>query len=186
MSVSQYRNDFAGPMKTLRIIILAMVMGVFMFGAVAVFVRVGASNDASVAGDGIPILTYIALAFGAMSVLMRLVVPGVIVSASRRKIAGGDFDRSGTCGGVASSRPAADTADAGKLMTVYVLRTIIAGAILEGACLLAIVAHFVDGSIATIVVAGVLAVGILALLPTWTAVEQWLDDQMRLLREERG
>jgi hypothetical protein len=75
--------------------------------------------------------------------------------------------------------------DAGKLSIVYMTRTIVAAALLEGAALMAIVAYMLEGSTVALGLAVALVAGILLHFPTASRVAGRIETKMRRVEEER-
>ena len=166
--------------RTMQIIVGAMVAGCVMFLVIVLVIPGGAG----IALDT-PLLTYIALAFAAAAVVARLVVPGIVVAQARRKILSGDWKvaaRAPTAGSTAST---GQDDDASKLAQVFMVRTIVAAAILEGAIFLSLIVCLLQRSTLTLGLAVVLLAALAAHFPTRAGVDRWLADQMRLLDEER-
>jgi hypothetical protein len=65
------------------------------------------------------------------------------------------------------------------------VKTIFAAAVLEGAAILLLIAHLVEDSPLSLGVAIVLIVVLAAHFPTESRVDGWIEDQTRLLDEER-
>jgi len=101
------------------------------------------------------VLTYLAIAFALTAVLVRLFVPGMIVARARRQIAQGAWQvplrdqpqsrYSQTMQGQ-SARFIEQTGDAGQLSVVFQTRTIVAGALLEGAAFFALISYLLGRS----------------------------------------
>jgi hypothetical protein len=167
--------------RTLQIIVAALTLGCVVFLTVALAVVGGPSSSSDP-----PIVTYIASAIAASLVLARIVVPPVLVAQARRQI------RQGTSRGSAGNLPAVVTdstkqaADAGKLVQVFLTRTVIAAAILEGGVFLLLVSYLVERSPASLGLAVILIVALAAHFPTVAGCSAWIQEQARLLDEERA
>lgn len=163
-------NSPAGFTRTLQIIVAAMVAGCSLFlTIVLVIVFSGPSKSPDV-----PIITYIAVAFAAGAVAMHLIIPGIVVAQGRRKI----------LAETSSTTPATQD-DTSKFSQLLITKTIIAAAILEGAALFSLIAHIVERSPLSLGAAIVLIVMLAAHFPTQSRVGRWIDDQTRLISEER-
>jgi uncharacterized membrane protein len=77
------------------------------------------------------------------------------------------------------------TGDAGRLMIVYMTTTIMAGAILEGAVFLLLVAYMVEQQVVSLAVAVAILAALAAHVPWQSRVFAWIDGQLRRLDEER-
>jgi hypothetical protein len=175
-------NGMSSPVvlvRTLQIIVAALVVGCSIFLAIVFVIAAGSSKVPDP-----PLFTYIALAFAAGAVGARLIIPRIFAAQARRKIL------AGTWGVVGGNSPASDTGpaehdDASKLAQVLMARTILAAAILEGAAFLLLIAHLVEHSPLSLAAAIVLIVVLAAHVPTQSRVDRWIEDQTRLLNEER-
>ena len=171
----------AGLVRTLQIIVAAMVAGCCAFMAVLLVV-VGVPGNPPRTSD----VAYVMLAVAAAMVLARVIVPRIVVAQARRKI------REGTWTAPKSNLPAAfgDTvwqnSDAGKLAIVLMTQTIVAAAILEGATFLLLVTYLIEHSPLCLGLAVVLLVALAAHFPTVSSCSTWIDEQLRLLDEERA
>jgi hypothetical protein len=165
----------------MQIIVAALTAGCIAFLVVATVV-------AGVPGDSPerPFLTYVMLAIAATMVLARLIVPRNVVAQARRKI------RSGTWPAAQGNRPktfgdsAWQESDAGKLTVVLIMRTVIAAGILEGATFMLLIAYMVERSPLSLALAALLIVALAAHFPTVSSCSAWVDEQLRLLNEERA
>jgi hypothetical protein len=133
-------------------------------------------------------LTYVALAFLAAAIVARCVVPGVIVRAGRRNIARGAFPLSDARGAAQeSSRTALERmGDAGKLLTLFQTKTILGAALFEGVAFFMLIAYMVERCTPILAVAIGLILAIAAHMPTRSGVVHWIEDQLRLVDEERS
>jgi len=75
--------------------------------------------------------------------------------------------------------------DLARLWYVYMTKTIIGAALLEGAAFFAIIGYMLDNSPVELVCAVVLIVGTAAHFPTVDRVCRWIESQMRLIDEQR-
>ena len=185
MSERPWQNDVGRQVRALRIIVAALVGGVLLFFLV---VLVSSPFAAGKAEAERPVITWIALAFAGLSVVLRLVVPGAVVSSARRKILRGEYDPARRASG--DRRQQLDaffqrTGDAGRLMIVYMSTTILAAAILEWAAFFLLVAYMVERHIPGLVVAVALALAIAAHMPSRARVFAWIEGQLRRLDEAR-
>jgi hypothetical protein len=81
--------------------------------------------------------------------------------------------------------PAPET-DAGRLAAVYLSKTIVGAAVLEGVSFLALWAYMLERHSATLVAAGVLLGGLLCCFPTTGGLSDWIEQQLRRMEEERS
>jgi hypothetical protein len=173
-------NSPFGLVRTLQIIVAALIVGCGMFMAIVLVV---AGSSSKVADP--PVITYIALAMAAGAVAARLIIPGIIVAQARRRILS---DAQITAQGQPPARKTRSTEqnnDTSKLIQMFLVKTIVAAAILEGAAFFSLIAHLVEHSPLSLYAAIVLIVALAAHFPTQARVDGWIDDQTRLLDEER-
>ena len=171
-------NAPVGLVRTMQIIVAALTVGCLCFLVVALVV-VGGPQEPS----EMPVVTYLFSAITVCLVLARFIVPGIFVAQARRKI------RQGTWTSPVQHVEAdwaKQNSDIGKLTQVLVSRTIMAAAILEGAAFMLLTAYFVEQSSLSLVLAVLLIVALAAQIPTRSRIEGWLQEQMRLLDEERA
>jgi hypothetical protein len=135
----------------MQIIAIALVMGVVVFGLVAVFM-LGALEQPA----GGFIVSLIAAVFASGAFVMHLVVPNMMAPSPR-----GDV-------------PAADELTC---YQQYQARTIIGLAILEGAAFFNIIATIVEHNWWSLAIAGCLVFWMLAMFPTRTRVKHWVEAQ---------
>lgn len=138
--------------KILRIITLALVSGVVIFGLIAVFVM-DALNPAQPAGSTMQ--SSIGGLFAILAFVLHLLVPNLL---ARQMLA----NRSG---------------DLNSLLDAYQTKTIVALAILEGAAFLNIVACILEHQWWSLAVAGGLVFWMLARFPSRGMIEQWIEPQ---------
>ncbi len=132
--------------------------------------------------DRQPIITYVALAYGLAAFVAGPLLSTVIATSSRRKLAAGQVRPD-------APAPAPAAAVAGRGLTegltgIFVVKTIIAAAVYEGAALFLCVAYMLDCNILSAILAALLAVGILMQIPTRDRAQRWLDDQRRQVEQD--
>jgi hypothetical protein len=155
----------AAHLRTLRIIVGALLAGAATFAGIAIFLRAQGHMPPP---PGVPIVSYVALGFGAIDLIARAVVPSAVVAGMRKGWA------------IAPEVPL------GNWLGLYVTRTIIGAALLEGATFMFLISYLLEGA-PWALAAGVVFWGLLALLqfPTRDGVERWVDAQREALQQER-
>ena len=180
--------ELAKPIRTLQIIVGAMILGVIALLAIALTIGPQIAPPAGHV-DGqpprTPVISYGAVACGAVLLVASLVVPQVVAGAGRRKIAAGTW-QPGQGGPMFSDEFFERTGDAGRLYGVLLVSTIIGAAILEGGGLLAGVAYLVEGQLLALGVAVVLLFALVLRFPTRARVEQWIDEKLELVQQDRS
>jgi hypothetical protein len=176
MFKSDWREELPAKVRVLQIIIVALFFGCCSFLIISI---IAGNNNNAIAQ---PMLIYIALAFIATMVVPWIVLPGIIVAQGRKKIR--------SEGWAAGPSAAADVGEiqnrkAGALFMLYQTKTIIRGAMLEGPAMFLIVINIIQRSPIALIIAGLLMVLLLGLMPTAGRVTIWIEDQLKLLDEER-
>jgi hypothetical protein len=161
-------------LRTMRIIVIALAMGVLAFLVVAVVIR--QQNPNQPVPDP-PIITITALGFAGLQLILQAVIPGLIATGLRRQLAAGKWPRPGIL-----SVPADDVV---KLCALYQTRLIIGAAIAEGAAFFLLIAYLLEGQLVALAGAAVMLALVLVRFPTRSGLEGWLSDQQEQLRQER-
>ena len=142
--------------RALQIITGSLVMGVLLLAAIAV-VGLGVLAPPP---QGL-ILSGIGVVFAVAAFVMHLVVPAII------------------------ARQQARSAEGDALHGIYQQKTIVGLAILEGAAFFNLVALIVEHNWWSLAIAGGLVFWMLAMFPTKTSVDQWVETQ-QMLKETAG
>lgn len=175
-------NRLKPAVRVLRIIVGAMSLGILGFACVVVTVRMARAPEP---GEMQKLLTPLAIGAALVAVVASRVVPALVVNRSRRQIAAGKFTQSQNTSPDGPLADVAELGDTGKLFSVYQTHTIVAAALLEGAAFLNLVATMLSGSVVTLAVAIMLAMLILAMFPSAQRVAGWIDEQRRLIDDEK-
>ncbi len=173
-SVSEHQNsgDFQslGPefnqrLRVMRIIAVALMMGVLSFFGVVLVITQG-----EVFGQqGPTLITTIAAVFAGMMVVAHLVVPSVIAKTHLRMLNGNVQTNSSPENRIAS------------LVSVYQVQLIVGLALLEGAAFFNLVALMLGKHVLSTVMVACLLFMMLLKFPTKTKVTWWIQDRMREL-----
>ena len=154
----------ANATRVMQIIILALASGVASFLAFAIVNR-----DIQAGGE---LGMYVVL-FTAGAVAAALVVPGFAMAQARRAIAEGKPAASGPYG----------VDEAGQLLAALQTQKIIRAALLEGPAFFATFVYMQGGPEYTMYITIGLILAILALFPFRRSIEDWLERELRTLRE---
>lgn len=169
-------KEVKGLLRTSQVIVFALVSGVMAFAGYVVFIHdPGESEPQAQGGSELGLLM---LGFAAITVVLRIVIPQVLVGSHRRKILGGEIP-------AAPNSPQLRTEE-GWLMQGYQATTLVAGALLEVPAFANLFAYMQDQQLYSLIVAGLLLLGMIALFPSRARVDRWLENQLRLLEEERS
>ena len=160
-------------LKTLQIIVGALLVGVVIFSLILMF---GVKPPEKESAEGALPLTWLLIGFGVMSAGMMLVLRGVLLGNARRNIAAGSW----TAPGGVSAYGAAG--DAGKLFHSYQMATIVTAAGMEGGALLSLMAYLIEGKPAALVAAGGFGLLLALQMPTQGRLDQWLEGELLKLK----
>lgn len=138
-----------------QIIVASLMMGVILFAAVVLITPPQPAGDMAV-------LEYAALGAAGLLLAARAVVPGLLASAQVRQ--------------VMPTNPA-DLRQ--PLAGVYMSRTIIGGALLEGAAFINLVAYMINRHWSNIGMAGFLVIVMAVTFPSQSQFETWVDQVRR-------
>lgn len=169
MSVVQNPAPVEQTVRLLRIIVLAMLVGLASFLAAALFLRaqakVPAKDPAAAAGlkEPLPALTVASYTFAMICVPLAYVVPRLVTESTVKKIA------------ATPERPRGNVAP---LAAAYITQAIIGVALNEGPAFMAIVAYLREGNVIALFLAVALIAGVALRIPTLAGVSRWVDDQL--------
>lgn len=186
MSDASSREELKRFVLTQQIIVGALVAGAAGFFVVAaVLVSQGAFG---MGGDDtmVWVMNMTLAVFLTADIIARLVVPTMIVAQARRKIVAGEWElpQGPDQAGVRSMIER--TGDAGRLMAVHQVKTIVAAALVEGVTFFAIIAYMLTQSSFAFAVACIM-IAVLALhFPTRNGIFNWIESQLRRVEEERA
>lgn len=178
---SDWKNAVGSAVMTGKIIVAALATGPTIFLLIVLFLTANGGPP-----DRAPFVTYAALAFAAVAIAMRMIVPAATVASGRRQIVAGTY-RPGTG---RSNNPGFDkllerSGDAGLLFQLYLTKTIIAAALLEGATFFLLISYMMERQILSLAAAIVLIVGVALLMPTRDGVLAWIENQLAQVEQER-
>ena len=163
-----------------QIIIGALISGVVFFLVIATVVDLGPNPGVVAGGAGagqraqtVPLVTYLALAFGAVLLPMSFMVPGLVAKQQRQAIAAGNVTAGTnlTASSTAASSSGATKTPAGGLHAAYLTQLITGAAMNEGAAFFAGVAYLIEKNPIALALAFVLLTAIVARFPTGSRVD---------------
>jgi len=156
-------------LKTLQIIVGAMLAGILIFSLILMF---GVKPPEKEPAEGALPLTWLLIGFGAIEVVMVLVLRGVLLGNVRRNIAAGSW----TAPGGVSAYGAAG--DAGKIFHSYQVATIVTAAGMEAGALMSLVAYLLEGQPAALIAAGVFGLLLALQMPTRGRLDHLLESEL--------
>ena len=184
--------------RTCQIIVIALIMGVSIFLLITLFLVPAAINPGPAPaaggpgapalppldGPGVPLITYLAVGMGITGLVLSFIIPTVIVTSARRKIAKGTWTPTAMSDPTQTAKlyPAGDT---GKLAFVYQNQLIIGSALCEGMAFFAGVAYMLERNPLALGMALVSLVCLAIRIPTRDRVNAWIDQQQSMLQTER-
>ena len=183
MPDNSWQEHVGERVRVFQIIVGALFAGCLVFLAVAVVV---VRQAAPAAGQGLEILTLVAVGEAAATIFACAIVPTIMVRRGRQAILRGDSPVPMSPG--LAERMAdfyAKTGDAGKLMVLYQAKTIVAAAMLEGAAFFALVIYLLGQDRVSLALGVLLSVGVGLHMPTRSGVIRWIDGQLLLMEQER-
>jgi hypothetical protein len=164
---------FRQRVRVMQIILLALVGGCLIFMIIAVIIRQGGGMN-PLARD--PIITYIALAFGVIVLVNSFILSKVMTSKGRLRII--ESPKTDPATGTIHD----ETTD---LYDLYQTRMIVTAAPREGGAFFLLIAYLIEGNIWSLLGAGLMVIILLAMFPTVTTVNRWVEEQQELLQQER-
>lgn len=182
------RAALAKPVRTLQMIVIALLMGVVSFNVVVLVLRPGEAGGtrAPITPHSARVLGYAALAVGIAALLGLPPLARLLVASGRRSIARGSAPTLSVGAMRTETREPFMQSAKGRLFQLYFTRTIVSAALVEGAAFVNLVACMQASWMPNLYVIVLLAVALAAQTPTMMRVETWLERQERMLEQERS
>jgi hypothetical protein len=185
VSDSSWQEEIARRVPLAQVIVGAMVIATLAL--LAVVAVVGPGDEQPGADDEVSVLTYVAAVVAVASIVVRLVVPAAIMTRGRENIVQGNWSLSQEQRAPASLLSFLEnTGDAGKLWLLFLTRTIVSAAVLEGGTFVCLLAYFIDRSVLALAMSVALLLGLALHFPTRGSVIHWIEDQLRIVDHQRG
>ncbi len=182
MSGTDWREQLPLQVRVLQIIIGALSLGCIFF---AVIVIVAAKTSFKNAGNQLDV-TYIALAMAGLIFVLCIFLPHIIVSQGRKNILRTIFPAARTVSDSDAGEKREDENRVAQPLTQLLqTKTIVAGALLEGAIFFLLIAYMIERSNLSLLAAAALLILLIAQMPTMRRVTNWIENQLRLIAEER-
>ena len=184
---NSWREKIGPQVLSLQIVVTALTIGPLFFMAIVLFI-VQPGQGPAADGDSLPITTYVALGFAVVAIVLRMIVPRIIESVARKRIADGTWQGQLPTAGQQRAQDAElaeQLGDAGKLLGVLMTRTIVAGALLEGSAFFALIAYLIEQSPLILAVAIVLIIGVAFNFRTRSSATHWIEDQLAAVEQVR-
>jgi len=180
------KQAIAQQVRIEQIIVGSLAGGVLVFLAIVFLLNsMGKANPAQAARA--PVLSYyIGPPLGVVTLILSFVVPRVVTTQARRGIAQGKWDPSiHQFGPPGMGTPTAPPSDAVKLANLHLTTSIIGGALVEGGAFMMGIAYFIEHQTWVLLAAIALVMAILIRFPTREGVEQWIDNQLELIEQDK-
>lgn len=160
--------------RVLQIIVASMVIGPLILAGTtfAVVDRESLHTEISLLSLGV-----IAVGFGGIAA--SFVLPIVLATSMRRRIA------AGTSPTMHTSPALADLGEDGKLLMGYQAGLLVGCAALEGPAFFGLIATIIDGSLIALAIAVICLLILATRFPTAGGLQEWLQRQHRAMEEDR-
>jgi len=180
MTDSNWQEEITPVLRQCQIIVGSLIAGSVVFLVIVLF-----RGQPQAANAGPPVMTYVAMAFMAVILVARMIVPAVVARLARRQILLGETPFLPRVGGASIKGMIENAGDAGRLALIFQTKTIIAGALLEGCTFFMLVAHMIEGSLISLGAALALILALAMVVPTRAKMARWIENQLELLEQER-
>jgi hypothetical protein len=160
-------------LRTMRIVLGALCVGVVSMAAVMVWQR----QAAPLPPPELPVVTFVALGFAAFMAVFSVAIPLFLQAAWRRQL------RRQEGPPPTGATPALSSEEA--WWARYQSRLILQAALLEGPAFFQLIAYRVEGLPVSLGVAAGLLICLLMLFPTRAGVERWVAAQRDLMEQGR-
>ncbi len=186
MNEAAWQERVSKRVWVLQTIVAALVAGCTFFLVIALFVPGPAAHGGG--GERSSALTYIAMVFLGATVVIRCVVPTLVVRKGRGAIARGTFSLpQGRQTPLQGDREELEQmGDAGRLFVLYQTKTIVGAALIEGVTFFMTIAYLTERNTVALAIAVALILAVAAHMPTRAGVIHWIEDQLRLVEQERA
>lgn len=163
--------------RSLQIIVGAMFIGATIFLVIAFLI------EPQTPRSGPPLITYVGLAYGALALIARFLLPDLFVRGQWNRLVQGAGDAAAPAG---SEGGGMVVNDASALANLFATIGILRAALIEGASLLLILAHLIERTNLSLAAAGVALVILAASVPTQAGARTWFEVQQRRLEAARA
>ncbi len=167
---------FTRTVPQLQIIIVGLLVGFLAFLAVAAYVV--QSGEIACDPREVRAMTLMCLVATAMIVVGYLVTSAMLAVLLRKM-------RQRCSKQPYGAAPEEGVTDRDRLWRFYFVSTIAGAGLLHSGALFCVVGYMVTQALIPLVLGAALVLGVALKIPTQSRVDAWLDEQLRLLREER-
>lgn len=182
----EIKDRLRKPVRVMQLIVAALLMGIVSFGVVVMMMRrMSESVAAPPAEPQGGLLGYTALAVGIAALLGIPFLAKMLTTTGRRAIGRGASPVVQAAGlSMSPADPFVQT-DEGRLFQLLFTKTIVTAALLEGAALINLVACMLAFWLPNLLMIVLLAVAVVAQVPTMDRVETWIVRQLRHVQNDR-
>jgi hypothetical protein len=150
----------------MRVVIFALVMGVLVFGGIAVYLVNFAGNGPLAPMNHL--ISWVAVGVAVVALIMQAILPGTIVAAARQRLA-----------------RITEVSEESGLIAAYRSKMIVGAALCEGAAFMALQAYLLEGDLWLLPLAAVMTLLIAARIPSASGLASWLDRQHEMIAAMR-
>jgi hypothetical protein len=173
-------DEVSPRLRTMRFITFAMLAGVVVFLAVALYlVRVQYGGKGLAPPAGPPVLTLVGKVFMVVCVVLSFALPAALARSYVRRLAAGQLIWTSARG------VPAPVTEAGQLAAVWQTAHILGLALLEGPSWLAAIAYLVEGEPWGLALAAIGLCLILLRFPTESGLRRWVEERREVLERMR-
>lgn len=158
--------DLRPVVAPMRIIVFALILGVLVFGGVAIYLVNFAGNGPLAPMNHL--ISFVAVGLAVIVTVMQAIVPGAIVAATRQRLA-----------------RTTEVAEVSGLIAAYRSKLIVGAALCEGAAFMALQAYLLEGDLWLLPLAAFLTLLIAARIPSASGLAAWLDQQHEVIEAMR-
>jgi hypothetical protein len=184
MPDQSWQDELKPVVRTAQIIVFALVQGCVFFLAIALYLVNNVFMGPIL--PEVPMVVSIGVAVALAALAARLIVLSWLVRRGRRRtLDGSRKSMEPSRRTLAARQPIMPPGIPGELAALYMTTLIVSGAILEGATFFLLIVYLLTASLIAQAVAVFLLFLLVAHIPTRSRVVAWIEEQMRLLDEER-
>jgi hypothetical protein len=181
MSTSDGSDPLKPVLQTSQIILGALVAGLVFFLGIILFVMPKQGGPPGGGGQtSLPILLIVVFVFAITGLVLSVIAPRIMMTATRRKIAGAIAASS-----VPGSPDAKGFLEEVEWMPVYMTQMIVGAALIEGSAFFALIVYMLERNPIVLGLALFLIAALALRFPTREKVTTWIDQQNALLQQER-
>ena len=178
--------EFKKRVLHMQIIVGALIMGVAIFMATAIVIG-QTRPPPTAAGGAPPIFLYVGAGMIAMIFIARAVVLKAMIGNALRGIARGTWQPLQGRIPLPPDEAAflAQNGDAGKLLQLFRMKSIVGAALYETPAFFLIIAYIVERRVESLVLALVPLAALALQIPTATGVSHWVGEQLQAIEQMR-